>query len=194
MNHRRSTSRVAAATVFGSLLLAACGGGSDDPVPAAATAEAGAAATAPGGSSDGAAESQAAGVTQAFATATAIDQPFDAASLAGRDAVVWFWAPWCTVCRAEAPDVNTIVERYGDQVSFVGVGGRGAIDEMEGFISDTETSGLPHVADLDGTVWQAFGVYAQPAFAFIDDSGEVEVFIGGLGEEALAERIDQITA
>ena len=65
---------------------------------------------------------------------------------------------------------------------------------MQGFIDDTETVGLTHVADLDGAIWQAFGVYAQPAFAFINDDGAIEVFVGGLDEDALAERLDELTA
>jgi thiol-disulfide isomerase/thioredoxin len=182
--------------LLGALLLAACGGASEssEPVAAPAPAAAPAAAAADGGATSGGDASTAAAFSQVFASATAIDQPFDGASLAGTDAVVWFWAPWCTVCRAEAPDVNEIVERYGDRVTFVGVGGRGAIDEMQAFIDDTETVGLPHVADLDGAIWQAFGVYAQPAFAFIDDDGTIDVFVGGLGEDALADRLDDLTA
>lgn len=185
MTHRRRPPvRVAAATLLGAVLLAACGGTSDsEPIAAAASAAA-----------EPADASAASAFTQVFASAATIDQPFDGAALAGTDAVVWFWAPWCTLCRAEAPDVNAIAERYGDRVTFVGVGGRGAIDEMQGFIDDTETGGLPHVADLDGAIWQAFGVYAQPAFAFIDDDGTIEVFVGGLGEDALAERLDALTA
>jgi thiol-disulfide isomerase/thioredoxin len=178
--------------MLGAVLLAACGGASASSEPLAAAEPADAAAD--GGAPSAADASAAAAFTQVFAAATTIDQPFDGASLADTDAVVWFWAPWCTVCRAEAPDVNKIVERYGDRVTFVGVGGRGAIDEMQGFIDDTETVGLPHVADLDGAIWQAFGVYAQPAFAFIDDSGDIEVFIGGLGEDALADRLDDLLA
>ena len=43
--------------------------------------------------------------TLAF-TATAVDgQPFDAATLAGRPVVLWFWAAWCPRCRAAADDV-----------------------------------------------------------------------------------------
>jgi thiol-disulfide isomerase/thioredoxin len=190
IRRRRPPVRVAATTLFGALLLAACGSTSaSEPAAAEPAAEATDGATSGSDSS-----ASAAAFTQVFASATAIGQPFDGSSLAGTDAAVWFWAPWCTICRAEAPDVNATVERYGDRITFVGVGGRGDLDEMQGFIDDTETVGLPHVADLDGAIWEAFGVYAQPAFAFIDDSGDVEVFIGGLDEDALADRLDQLLA
>ena len=135
-------------------------------------------------------------LAEAFATATPLDgaSTFDGATLAGQHAVVWFWAPWCTICRSEAPEVAEIAERYDSLVQIIGVPGRGALDEMTDFVDDTGTGSLTHLADLDGQVWSAFGVFGQPAFAFIDDDGSVEVFVGGLGGDALAERIDALIA
>lgn len=194
--------RHAAVLAVGALALAACGGGDDDastaapaaePAPVAASADADA-------SSEGAATSDidelGAAFAEAFAASTPLDSAvtFDGASLAGGDAVVWFWAPWCTICRAEAPEVAEIAERYGADIQLVGVPGRGELDAMQEFVDDTGTGSITHLADLDGTVWSAFGVYGQPAFAFIDDSGEVEVFIGGMGGDALADRIDELIA
>jgi hypothetical protein len=53
---------------------------------------------------------------------------------------------------------------------------------------------MRQLADLDGSVWQWFGVYGQPAYAFVDDAGEIEVFVGGMGGDALADRIDELLA
>ena len=48
--------------------------------------------------------------------------------LEGTDAVLWFWAPWCTVCRAEAPDVAETAEAYEDEdMALVGVAGGGLV-------------------------------------------------------------------
>ena len=195
--------RHAAALAAGALALAACGGGDDDgattaPVPetasAAATSDEDGAPSADGAAPDSA--ELAALFAEIFATSTPLDSAvqFDGASLAGGDAVVWFWAPWCTSCRAEAPEVAEIAERYGADIQLVGVPGRGELDAMREFVDDTGTGSIIHLADLDGDVWSAFGIYGQPAFAFIDDSGEVEVFIGGMGGKALAERIDELIA
>ena len=119
----------------------------------------------------------------------------DGASLAGTDTVLWFWAPWCTVCRAQAPDVNTAVAGIGDDVRLVGVAGRGEGPEMVGFVADTDTGGIEHLIDDDGSIWRSFGITSQPAFAFIDDSGEVvDVHVGSLGEEALLERMQELAA
>lgn len=129
-----------------------------------------------------------------FSTSTPIDADFDGGSVAGRDTVLWFWAPWCAICRAEAPDINETAERFGDDVQLVGIAGRGSIGDMRDFIDDTDTNGLIHVADLDGAVWNAFGIFAQPAFAFIDDDGDIETFVGGLRSDDLADRIGELLA
>lgn len=117
-----------------------------------------------------------------------------AADLDGQDTVLWFWAPWCTTCRGEAPNVVAAAEAFEGDVQVVGVAGRGEVPEMEGFVSDTGTDGLTHVVDDDGAIWSSFEVISQPAFAFIDDGGDVEVVIGALGEAGLTERMDALAA
>lgn len=42
------------------------------------------------------------------AATTLAGEPFDASTVADRPVVLWFWAPWCTVCRAEAPDIAEV--------------------------------------------------------------------------------------
>jgi thiol-disulfide isomerase/thioredoxin len=101
--------------------------------------------------------------------------------------VYWFWAPWCTVCRAEAPTVADVAERYDGQVTFIGVASRGPQDDMAAFVAETGTEGIRHIADLDGTVWAQFGVFAQPAFVFVDREGAATGWLGGLGEPLLDE-------
>ena len=118
------------------------------------------------------------------------------ADLEGTDAVLWFWAPWCTVCRAEAPDVAETAEAYEDEdMALVGVAGRGELDEMAAFVAETGVEGIDHIADLDGSIWAGYEVVSQPAFAFVDDDdGTVEVHVGALGADGLSDRIDDLLA
>ncbi len=114
------------------------------------------------------------------------------ASFAGQDTVLWFWAPWCTTCRGEADDVVVSAAALEGSVEIIGVAGRGEVPEMEDFLSDTGTDGLTHVVDADGSIWSGYGVASQPAYAFIDDSGDVEVVLGALGADALTERMQAL--
>ncbi|GAA2731455.1 hypothetical protein GCM10009867_05130 [Pedococcus aerophilus] len=50
---------------------------------------------------------------------------FDAATLTGRPVVLWFWAPWCTICRSEAPAVTKVAAEFAGQVDIIGVAGQG---------------------------------------------------------------------
>ncbi len=164
------------------LLAVACGGGNDlttstnsSPVPA-------------DGSATGSPTTSA-----RFTAAKLGGGELSASTFEGRDTVLWFWAPWCTVCRAEADGIVAAAAAFDGRVQVVGVAGRGSVPDMERFVSNTGTGGLTHIVDADGSIWSAYGVFAQPAFAFIDDSGEVEVFVGALGESGLVKRMTALS-
>ncbi|MDH2393959.1 redoxin family protein, partial [Streptomyces sp. HNM0663] len=35
-------------------------------------------------------------------------KPFDAKTLAGKPAVLWFWAPWCPTCKGQAAETAKV--------------------------------------------------------------------------------------
>lgn len=117
----------------------------------------------------------------------------DAATLAGTPVVLWFWAPWCTICRAEAPDVAKVATAYEGRVTMLGVPGRGEVDAMRAFVSETGTGAFTHVADIDGALWNRFGVVTQPAFVFVDRAGAAETVVGPLGADDLRAAVDKLT-
>jgi len=150
-----------------------------------------------GGGSSGSGGAAAAGGADSrleFSAPTLTGGELSGASLKGRDTVLWFWAPWCVICRAEAPSVAAAAEDLADEVTLIGVAGRGEVAEMKAFVEETGTGSLTHIVDRDGKIWSSFGVFAQPAFAFIDDGGDIEVFVGSLGGDALTERMQQLAA
>ncbi len=167
-------------------VLAACAGGSSSPAadgPAAGSPTVGAS---PGG---GAAASP-----LDFTAETVSGSRLDAATLAGKPTVLWFWAPWCTVCRAEGPDVAAVAKELGGDVQIVGVAGRGEVPAMRDFVSDTGTGQITHLVDADGSLWAKFGVVSQPAFAFVAKDGSVRMFQGSLGEQDLRSQAEELAS
>lgn len=183
---RRSAASLATAAV---LLLAACGG-SDASGDASPSGDAASTDSAGESAADPAAEV----ATARLAGAATVDgSAFDADALPGKPTVLWFWAPWCLVCRGEAPEIKATVDRYGADVHFIGVAGLGDNGEMREFVSDTDTAGFRHLDDSNGEIWTSYGVYAQPAFAFITADGRlVQTVSGALSADDLAKVIDNL--
>jgi thiol-disulfide isomerase/thioredoxin len=129
-----------------------------------------------------------------FTAATLAGPELDVSTLAGEPVVLWFWAPWCTICRVEAPDVAAVAADLQDDVTFLGVPGRGHTDDMRSFVQDTGTGDLQHLVDVDGSLWQRFRVVSQPSFAFVGADGSVELFGGVLGAEGLRARASALTS
>ena len=174
---RRSAVVVAVASAL-ALLAASCSSGGDTQ------------ADGEDGATPGAPAAEAAPLD--FSATQLSGEPFEGSELEGADTVLWFWAPWCTSCRAEAPDVVEAAGDFEGSVEIVGVPGRGEVAEMDGFVADTGTGSLRHVVDEDGAIWRDYGIIGQPAFAFVDDDGAAEVFVGGLGYEQLTARMQEL--
>ena len=88
-----------------------------------------------------------------------------------------------------------VAAEYEGRVDFVGVAGGGSsIGNMERFVDDVGVGGFPHFADTSGDVWVSFGVTYQPAFAFIDDSGEIEAFVASYSIEELRAEAEALLA
>ncbi|MGA8045502.1 MAG: redoxin domain-containing protein [Dermatophilaceae bacterium] len=194
--------RIAGAAVGVALALAGCSsGGGDD----AGTAEAAAQATSesaspapetetgsasPSETEAGSADGSTTPDREFLAVDTLEGARFDPAATQDKGVILWFWAPWCTICRGEAPEVAAVaaeLEESGSPVVVLGVPGRGQVPEMEDFVADTGTGAMTHLVDVEGVLWRDFGVVTQPAFALLGTDGEVEVVNGALGEDGLRE-------
>ena len=108
-----------------------------------------------------------------FTVATLDGSTFDGKSLAGRPALLWFWAPWCPTCVIEAPTVKAVAEQYAGKVAVVGVAGLDKADEMRHFVELTKVEGIEHLADEEGVVWKRFGVTTQSSYVLLDASGAI---------------------
>lgn len=128
----------------------------------------------------------------AFTSRTLAGAEFTGQSLAGKPTVLWFWSPWCSICRSEAPTIAQAAQQNPD-VTFVGVAAMDQLPAMQQFVATNKLGGFTHLADLDTSVWRHFGVTQQPAFAFIAPDGAVQVVPGTLDEPELAQRLTTLT-
>ena len=63
---------------------------------------------------------------------------------------------------------------------------------MQAFVEDNLVGEFDHLIDIDGVIWSELGIFDQPAFAFVNDNGEVEVNVGSFEQEELAERVQAL--
>ena len=107
----------------------------------------------------------------------------DGTTLAGSRTVLWIWAPWCPQCNREAPNVKAAIERFGDDLTIVGIAGKDTDAEHEAFVDRHDLDVVPHAIDEDGSLWAKYGVGYQPAWVFIAEDGTTRVVAGGLYDD-----------
>lgn len=127
-----------------------------------------------------------------FTAKTLDDKDFAGASLAGKPAVIWFWAPWCPRCMGEAPHLGALAHDNAGKVTFIGVGAQDGVPAMKKFVTENKVDGFTHLADIKADVWTHFGITEQPAYAFVRPNGFIEVVKQQLTEEALNEHVQQL--
>lgn len=176
------------ATVVGAaLLVGGCGGDATDAVEPATGPPASTGAPSSGGTGGDVHEAL------TFEAETLDGEAFDGASLAGRPVVFWFWAPWCPKCQSEGPDVAKAAEKYGDEVSFVGIGGlEKDKNRLRGFVSRTGTGKLTHLDDRTGRLYSHFKVTSQSSFLFMAPDGKTSKDTGPLDENELTRHVDDL--
>ncbi len=91
----------------------------------------------------------------------------------GRPTLLWFWAPHCSFCRAEAPALMSFAAGRGRELDIVGVGAQDSLDQARGFVEDTGTTGLAMVWDPSGRSWVHYGITNQPTVVVLGADGKV---------------------
>ena len=135
--------------------------------------------------------SSAGGQAPAFVLAGTDGRQVSLASLAGRPAVINFWASYCPPCRAEMPLLQRDAgSRSGVQLVLVNEGdsSRAALDFL-----DSLAVHQPALLDSDLSVGHAYGAIALPTTVFIRADGTVsERHIGQLDALVLAAQISNL--
>ncbi|MFI7508778.1 redoxin family protein [Micromonospora aurantiaca] len=191
----RTAARVTAAALLAATLAAAtaCAAGPEPGDRAGAVAPAPPAAASPSGPASAPASASPAVVPAAlsFTGKTLDGTAFDAAALAGRPVVLWFWAPWCATCASQAWTVAEIAPTYRDTVPIVGVAGLGEQKAMKSFVTEFDLGGTTQIDDRAGALWRRFKVAEQSTFVVLDRTGRV-VHQGFLDGEALTRQVETL--
>lgn len=78
-----------------------------------------------------------------------------------------------------------------DNQSLIGVAGRDTVEQMAGFTERHGLQDMVTIADVSGEVWERFGVFGQPTWAFVDgETGQVEVAFGALGTQGVLDAFE----
>lgn len=135
----------------------------------------------------------------ALARRMSAEQEATLRSLKGRWILLDFWATWCSVCAATAPDIQALADSYGEgALSVVGVTAfyKGAADrdaetrEIDAFCADHGMR-YPIVVLERDDLFDRYFVKAFPTIVLIDPTGTVTSYgIGPTGIRAAARKLE----
>lgn len=92
-----------------------------------------------------------------------------------------FWASWCGPCELEAPDLQALHEKYGDQIIMYGVNATKFDKERAAreFVEKYKFT-FPILMDREGGVTKRYKVSTFPTTFLIDSEGVIRERINGV--------------
>lgn len=107
-----------------------------------------------------------------FTGKTSDGAPFDLADYRGKVVLVNVWATWCSPCRKELPELQTLHHAHGPDFAVIGISTdkprnhKNVHALMRQFQID-----YPVVLDPDGAAASVFGVNGYPTSVLLDRNG-----------------------
>jgi peroxiredoxin len=96
------------------------------------------------------------------------------ADFRGRVVLLVFWATWCGPCRAEAPAIGDLYQRFKDRgLVVIGINPDDPIANVRAFIDQFHVGGLTVREPLDGSAHKLFRVVGWPAHFLIGRDGRI---------------------
>jgi cytochrome c biogenesis protein CcmG/thiol:disulfide interchange protein DsbE len=133
------------------------------------------------------------GVAPDFTLTTFDGDTMRLADMRGDVVVVNFWATWCLECEKEASDLEMAWRTYQDDgVRFVGID---YLDQEPLNLEYLQRYDItyPNGPDIQGRIYNAYGVQGLPETFVIDRSGNVaKVYIGAVSQAELSAEIERL--
>jgi thiol-disulfide isomerase/thioredoxin len=119
------------------------------------------------------------GGTRPAATLQTLDgAPVSLESLRGRPTVLYFWAPWCAICKASSGNVSRLARWGGERLRVVAVAS--AFGQVAEVREAMRAQGIDYPVLLgDEATQRAFAVDAFPTTYFLDEEGRVKRSVAG---------------
>lgn len=118
----------------------------------------------------------------------------DISKLKGRVVLVDFWATWCSACRAAAPALTSLSDKYGAQgLTIIGA----TADASDAAEKSAKKLGMTYgiVADVDDTTIAAYSVSSLPTMFLVDKNGVIrDVLIGFSDEKTIEDALSKLLA
>ncbi|MEE2645742.1 MAG: TlpA disulfide reductase family protein [Actinomycetota bacterium] len=106
--------------------------------------------------------------------------------------VVNFWATWCAPCLEELPMFESVHNRIGHEVTFLGVNVSDSPTKANELIADAGIS-YQMGRDPEGNFLVGLGIVGLPATVFIDSEGTiVDVHMGQISDADLDKKISWV--
>lgn len=130
-----------------------------------------------------------------FSLSTFEGETIRLSDLRGQVVVINFWASWCPPCRDEAPYLQAMWQKYGDQgVVFIGVDYVDTEPEALAYIAEFGIT-YPNGPDIGTQISQAYRIQGVPETFFVAKDGTLRgVKIGPLFPPELENRILELLA
>lgn len=110
----------------------------------------------------------------AFAGMTLEGDQFSSADLAGKPAIVNFWASYCIPsCVDEHPILLDLAARHGGELQMVGVLVNDTPDGARGFLARYGQVSWPNLLNANGAISIDYGVTGPPETFFVNSEGIV---------------------
>lgn len=135
------------------------------------------------------------GLAPDFTVTTFDGEEFTLSEQRGKIVIINFWASWCGPCREEAPALQRISERYGDQVQVIGIAYTDQPNDSLAFLDEFDIT-YANADDPRSVISDdLYHIQGVPETFVIDQNGEIAQFLyAAVNEQQMIDIIDGLLA